>query len=260
MNNNIGIFNWFGYVMSIDKRLEIIKKTGFDKVMLWWEDEDYPYLTKRQDLIKKVKKYDLGLDSIHLPSTDNNALWSDSNSERLSYLDNVLRWMYECKKAGAEILVSHITDDDKLTFKKSNGYKSFEKIISFAEEIDIKLSAENTKMNEYLEFILDEFDSKNLGICYDSSHDFVQGQSKGRLLNKYKDRLFCVHLSDNDFTCDRHWLPGNGDIDYTDIVKIIKESKCNCFSMEVYPFGEEKALTPEEFLLKAKKSIENIIY
>ncbi len=35
-----GIFSWFGFVMPLSERLELIKKAGFDSTCLWWEDED----------------------------------------------------------------------------------------------------------------------------------------------------------------------------------------------------------------------------
>lgn len=35
--SNIGIFSWFGYVMPMKERLELIKKAGFDGVTIWWE-------------------------------------------------------------------------------------------------------------------------------------------------------------------------------------------------------------------------------
>lgn len=134
------------------------------------------------------------------------------------------------------------------------GYKSIEQIVNYAEAIKIKVAVENTKKFEYTEFILNEFDSKYLGFCYDSSHDFIDGESKGIILKKWKNRLFCVHLSDNDGTDDKHWLPKKGIVDFKSIVNTINTTSCDSLSMEVYPAGEEKNLSPAEFLKLAHEA------
>lgn len=243
-----GIFNWFGYVLPIAERLELIRKAGFDNVMLWWEDEDYPYFRDKKTFVSLAKEFGLGVDNIHLPYEDCNLLWSDNASDREAYVNTVIKYLEGCKSSGAEKVVMHTnrTSISKVAFQ--NGYKSFEKIINFAEDIKIKIAVENTKKFEYTEFVLNEFDSNYLGFCYDSSHDFINGESKGLILNKWKDRLFCVHLSDNDGIDDKHWLPKKGIVDFKSIVNTIKTTTCDSLSMEVYPSEEEKNLSPAEFL------------
>ena len=103
--------------------------------------------------------------------------------------------------------------------------------------------------------MLKEFNSDYIGFCYDSSHDFVDGESKGEILDKWKNRLFSVHLSDNDGLCDRHWIPGKGHVDWDRIIPIIKKTGCKSFSMEAYPFEEEKELAPSDFLMKARDNL-----
>ena len=135
------------------------------------------------------------------------------------------------------------------------GYKSFEKIIHEAEDIKLKVAIENTRMLDYMEFILEEFNSDYAGLCYDSSHDFINGQSCGAILEKWKDRLFCVHLSDCDGIGDKHWIPSKGLVDWEKIIGIIKGTDCNRFSMETYPDESEKELSSLEFIKKARESI-----
>ena len=84
--HKIGIFNWYGYVEPFEKRVEQIKKAGYDHLMLWWEDESYPKHIDRRDFIKIVKSYDLNLDNIHLPSEGINTLWSDG-MDRIKKVD-----------------------------------------------------------------------------------------------------------------------------------------------------------------------------
>lgn len=51
-----------------------------------------------------------------------------------------------------------------------------------------------------------------LGVCFDVNH-LLQG-SHADFLNTVGKRIVTVHLSDYDFKDEKHWLPGEGDIDW----------------------------------------------
>ena len=57
-----GIFSWFGFVMPLSERLELIKKAGFDSTCLWWEDEEGAYPVKKTDMPKMVRDFGLSLE------------------------------------------------------------------------------------------------------------------------------------------------------------------------------------------------------
>lgn len=252
---DIGIFHWFGYVLPAEERFKLIKAAGFDYVMLWWEDETFPEFIDKKDLVKMLEHHGLKLDNIHLPYENINLLWSTEDFKRLDETDTVVRWMNECRSCGATTAVLHTTRGNQEVLNKSRGYDSFSRIIKAAEDIKLKVAFENTQMTEYLEFIFEEVQSPYAGFCYDSSHDFVNGQSFGTLLDKWKDRLFAVHLSDNDGKDDRHWVPGKGHVRWDEIMSILKETDIKSFSMEVYPYMKEKELPPAEFLKKAREGL-----
>lgn len=250
-----GIFHWYGFIQPFDERIKLIKKAGYDYIMLWWEDETYPNLIDRKELINIVKSYELKIDNVHLPFEGTNLLWSEDRSKRCCQTNKIINWMNECKNSGANTVVMHTTHGNNYILDYSLGYESFNKIVKVAENIKLKVAFENTQMFHYTDFILKEFDSNYAGFCYDSSHDFVNGQSCGDILDKWKHKLLAVHLSDNDGTCDRHWIPGKGHVNWEKIIDVIKLADCKSFSMEAYPFEEEKNLKPIEFLIKARKNL-----
>ncbi len=254
-----GIFNWFGYILPFEERIKLIKEAGYDYVMLWWENESYPDFVDKKIMVNIAKDNGLMLDNIHLPYDDINMLWSDDNIKRQSHTDKIIRWMHECKVSGADMVVMHTNHGDNYNFEYTKGYESFNKIVKCAEDIKLKVAFENTQMFHYTDFVLKEFDSGYVGFCYDSSHDFVNGQSRGEILDKWKHKLLCVHLSDNDGTCDRHWIPTKGHVNWGKIINIIKQTNCKSFSMETYPFEEEKNLEPIQFLMKAKNNLISIL-
>lgn len=247
-----GIFHWYGYIQPFEERIKLIKETGYDYVMLWWEDEFHPKHIDKRDLFKIVDYYDLKLDNIHLPYDNINYLWIEGN-RRQNKVDEIKKWLNECKENSAQTVVLHVTSGNNIELKSPLGYKSFEEIIKEAENLKLKVALENTQMLKYLDFILSEIKSNYAGLCYDSSHDFINGQSCGNILDKWKDRLFAVHLSDCDGNDDKHWIPGKGIVEWGKILNIIKSTNCKSLSMEVYPDAEEISLKPSEFLLKAKE-------
>ncbi len=254
-----GIFNWFGYIMAIEERIKLIKQAGYDYVMLWWEDEYYPYKVDRREFNKILGSYDLKLDNVHLPFENTNNLWSESSEERNNHVNMIKRWLYECRDSGVNTTVLHVTEGKEKNFDYSLVYDSFSKIIKEAEKTGIKVAVENTQMLNYTEFILKEIDSPNLGFCYDSSHDFVNGSSFGEILDRWQNKLIAVHLSDNDGLCDRHWIPGKGHVKWDRIISVIKNTNIKSYSMETYPFESEKNMLPIDFLIKARKNLEEIL-
>lgn len=257
--NETGIFHWFGYILPFEERIKLIKEASYDYVMLWWEDETYPTYINRKKLRNIVYSYDLKLDNVHLPFDDINLLWNEDENKREIHTDKIIKWLYECKNSGVDTVVMHNTQGNNIELNYTAGYKSFENIVKVAEDIKIKVAFENTQMFHYTDFILNEFKSNYIGFCYDSSHDFVNGQSNGDILDKWKDILLCVHLSDNDGLCDRHWIPGTGHVNWQKIINIIKKTNCNSFSMETYPFEEDKKLLPLDFLIKARNNLISLI-
>lgn len=255
-----GVFNWFGYILPFEERIKLIKQAGYDYVMLWWENEDYPYTLSRKEFKIKLDYYDLKLDNVHLPFDNINNLWSESSIERNNHINVIKKWLNECKDSGTETVVMHNTQGGNHIFNCSIGYDSFKSIIREAEKIDINVAFENTQMYSYTEFLLKEIESPNVGFCYDSSHDFVNGGSYGEILDKWKTRLIAVHLSDNDGECDRHWVPGKGHVNWNKIINIIEQTNIKSFSMETYPYEDEKKMQPSEFLIKAKNCLETVIY
>lgn len=55
MNNPLGIFSWFGFVLPFQERIALIKEAGFTATSLWWEDEDAPHPMKKERLIQLLR-------------------------------------------------------------------------------------------------------------------------------------------------------------------------------------------------------------
>lgn len=248
-NMKLGIFHWFGYVLPFTQRIKMIKDTGFDSIMLWWEPDLFSGEGLEQ--FNQVRKMDIDIENIHVPYEDSNLLWSSDEMDREKIIDMSLRWIHDCYKHEVPMIVMHVTEGHNDKIINDYGLYSFEKILLEAEKYKIKIALENTRQDEFLEKILDNFSSPWLGVCYDSSHANLFSKNITYLLDKYSDRLMAIHLSDNDGQEDRHWLPQKGEIDWNNMMMKLKEIKYKGnLSFEVYP---EKGViySPQIFLQSA---------
>lgn len=251
----LGIFSWFGFMMALPQRLELIKKAGFEATSLWWEDEVYPRRIPKEDMVAMVRDWDLVLDNIHAPFTDLNKLWSTSAREREEIVNIHRRMLEECARFDIPVMVMHVVEGDNPPAPHGEGVKSMETLVRTAEELGVKIAVENTRRADSLELILREIPSPNLGLCYDSSHANLMPPLGTTLLTEFGQRLMATHLSDNDGQVDRHWLPGHGEIDWQELGQYFPTDYQGCLTMEVVANEEERKGAPEDFLRLAVERI-----
>lgn len=252
-----GIFSWFGFVMPLSKRLELIKRAGFGSTSLWWEDEEGNYSIKKTHMPKMVSNFGLTLDNIHTPFCNSNDLWSEYFSVRSKIIKQYLTWLEDCAKFNIPIMVMHIMEGDIVPKLNKYGIESISYLTRKAQELNVKIALENTKFADGITFILSEIKSDYLGLCYDSSHAKLHGDEF--LLRDFGHRLVTCHISDNDGKVDRHWLPGNGVIDWENFYNSFpKERYLGNLILEVYPTDDERKSGPKQFLIRAFKSISSL--
>ncbi|NLZ52337.1 MAG: sugar phosphate isomerase/epimerase [Thermoanaerobacteraceae bacterium] len=255
--DKFGIFSWFGFVMPLPERLEFIQSSGFNSTCLWWEDEEGDYTVKKTDMPKMVSDFGLTIDNIHTPFCNSNDLWSESFSARSKIIKQYLTWLEDCAKFNIPIMVMHIMEGDIVPKVNKYGIESIWQLTQEAKKLKVKIALENTGFIHGITFILSEIESEYLGLCYDSSHAKLHGDEF--LLRDFGHRLVTCHISDNDGKVDRHWLPGNGVIDWESFYNSFpKEDYLGNLMLEVYPTDDEKKAGPRKFLHKAFKRISTL--
>jgi len=178
-------------------------------------------------------------------------LWSEKRSIRDAVVNRHIIWINDCAVFGIPMMVMHISDTKAPSIPNKYGIDSISRILKIAEELNILIAIENTSRADYNQFVLKELPSQNLGLCYDSSHDWLYNSNQGELLEKSGKRLMAVHLSDNDGQKDRHWLPGEGNIDWEEVTDIFPYRSYNGnITLEVFPCHQDFNKTPQAFLKK----------
>jgi sugar phosphate isomerase/epimerase len=248
-----GIFSWFGFDLPLADRLVMIKNAGFEITSLWWGHEnDFEDIPKK-DVVRRSREAGLIVENIHAPFEDSNFLWSDDRSLRTRVMKDRIGWVEDCARYEIPIMVMHVSRGIDLSAPNAFGLESIAKIIETADSLGVTVAIENTRRVDYFETVMQEIASPNLGFCYDSSHDWLTDkETPTAILRQWCHRLTNVHLSDNDGIEDRHWLPGEGIVDWLEVSHILSSlSFPGHLMLEVMPTETEFAEGPTRFLERA---------
>lgn len=99
--------------------------------------------------------------------------------------------------------------------------------------------------------------SSKICTCFDTNH--LIGESPEDYLRTIGDRLVTVHVSDYDFINERHWLPGEGKLDWGMLIKTLKEVDYKGIWMYEIDFHapdtiiRDRNLTCEDFVRNARE-------
>ena len=251
------------------QKFEMIRKSGFNTVMISAKDGDL------ETNIVQAKMAGLSVPVVHLSSHYSDDLWvRGETNER--YVANILNEIEICGKYNIPFAVMHasVGNPSKMIITlNDHGLFCMQKILNHAEKHNVKIALENVDNTNIkrVETLLDAFDSKWLGFCFDVGHYYLF-KTTTDLMKKYSDRLFVLHLHDNlmdyeygfDTTRDLHLLPFDGVIDYDKVcrkIAIYGLSAIPIIEVHKIAVGEPrlyKEMSDFEFLTEAYKRVQRL--
>ena len=245
-----GIFGWYGYYNDFLRRIEKIKETGFDGVMLWWEDEIGDAPISRFEMFRRCEEAALKVFNIHMAGENDDALWSTDKETRMRHLKPIYQTIEEISDLGCFNLVFHLCGKGELPEPSIHLLHSIETLLPYAEANRVILSAENTWRADYLTYVWEAFPGvKELGFCFDTSHANMGAEKQFSLLEQHKEKLSALHISDNDGMKNSHSLPFDGTIPFEKkVLPYLTETKVP-FTLEV--IADKKRYPEEDTFLKA---------
>lgn len=250
------MFSWFGYFMKFEDRIKIIADAGFEEAMISWEDEFEPWALKKEEFPELVRKNGLGITNIHAPFIGYSDIWTASRMEIKPKLQMFKDYLKDCQAFEIPAMVMHTNDLDEFEPDLDKGLAFFSELADAAEKYDVDLAVENVSRQHLLCYLLDQINAPRFGMCYDSSHDFLEEQNCGQILKKHKDRLKALHLSDNDFKADRHWIPGEGSIPLDQVMaEILTVPTITTISYEVLANEDWREKEPLDFARAVLESL-----
>lgn len=252
MTHRLGIFAWYGYQGSIEDRLQMIADVGFDATCLWLGEEEETVRTGHPEvMVEAARKFDLYIDNVHAELKHCNYIWSEKADERSYLFKEYKKGIHFCAEHNIPALVVHICSSDNPPPMNQHGIDLIGDLVEVADKHKVILAIENTRRQEYLDRVFSTFNSKYLGLCYDSGHDYLWGNPYREILKKWGKLLTTVHLADNAGQQDDHWIPCEGKLDWPEVMNTLSREKYEgTLLLEVYP-KTTKVKTQPAFLSQA---------
>jgi sugar phosphate isomerase/epimerase len=227
----LAIGTCFDYSIAIEDQLTQIAVTPFQVLSLGGSADHSGYSTTmgRFRLSAMAQEHGLTIESLHVPyGAKHDISYSDSEA-RMASVCRVALAMAAAVELGASTVILHLQSwpYDPAKQDVNSLLRSLEALVETAEIMKLHLAAENLPgeiANTFLRRALTEFQSDNFGLCYDSSHDQLGPEEPFKILEDFADRLFAVHLSDNDGKEDRHWIPFTGIVDWERLCYILHQA------------------------------------
>ena len=207
--------------VSVIDTIDAIQNAGFKNVFIQWYNKKWDITQEEQ--LKYIREKGLNIIFAHLGYKNINNIWidtEDGNKLVEAYKNDIKI----CKESNIPMVVMHLTNESQAPKYNEIGLKRLQEIVDYARTLDMKVAFENTKIKGYLDYVIENIKNDNVGICFDSGHYHVHFDDDLNFA-KFKDRIFAVHLHDNDKSDDLHLIPFDGTIDWKKIIKELK--KCN---------------------------------
>lgn len=245
--------------VNIIETIYSIKNANFKNVFVQLYDENWQYTQEEQ--VKLCKKLGFNIIFAHLGYQNINSIW-EVGIDGDNLVDRYKNDIKNCKENGIPMVVMHLTSKKQAPMYGEIGLNRIKKITQYAKELDIKVAFENTKIKGYLEYVLENIKDENVGICFDSGHYHVHFNDEFNF-DFFKNRIFAVHLHDNDKSDDLHLLPLDGTINWKYVMEKLKECNYNgpitmelCYRYkylnlpldDFYKIGYERGLELNKFL------------
>ncbi len=209
--------------VNVLETINSIKNAGFKNVFIQWYDKDWECSQEKQ--VKICKELGLNIIFAHLGYKNINYIWEEGlEGERL--VEKYKKDILNCKQYNIPMVVMHLTSKSIAPIYNEIGLNRLKEITQYAQELGIKVAFENTKIKGYLEYVLENIRKDNVGICYDAGHCHVHFNDEFNF-EIFKDRIFAVHLHDNDKKDDLHLLPFDGTINWNYVMEKLKECNYN---------------------------------
>lgn len=245
----------YKYNSEYKERISLIEEVGFDGVFLYSQYNP-------SDYIELICKSSLSIDSLHLPykkllegktidSRYVNVLWQEGE-ESNNYVKELLDEVKFAHDYGIRTVVMHVTGGDNPPPVSKWGIKNIANILDACEKYNITLCLENLRRLDYLDFVYKNLESEKLMFCFDSGHANAMTKNVDEFpWGNYRNKLYYLHLNDNNGLKDQHMIPFSGNINWDDLMKVIFEiNKDIVLTLEVRSSEELRNLYDERQYLK----------
>ena len=224
-------------------------------------DHNFLHFFDIEEISKLLKKYNITL-GYHAPYRDFNLSSINPHTQRncINQIKEIIELTRDIGGEYVNIHLGYIPDYYPEIAKakaRENCLKSVKEIAKFASELEVKLCIENDphKQNmlqfgehiQTLTEIINEVDAP-IWVTLDIGHANTSKLDIFKFIEVFNEKLYVIHIHDNDGTADSHLPPGKGNINFEKIIKTLSMIKNDLIF--VFEMKEEKDIyeSKEKFL------------
>lgn len=197
--------------MEVSVSKELSEKLCFDDLKNWSE------------------KYDINLWSFHLPFMPFSEIDISKPELAEGSVEYLKGYIEKGSKIGIDKYVIHASgepiDEGERKVRMQTAKKSLKELAEYADSFGSTIIVENLPRtclgrdsSDILELLsVDE----RLKACFDTNHLLKENSSE--FIKAVGEKIVTTHVSDYDFKDERHWLPGEGKIDWQKMIADLKE-------------------------------------
>lgn len=246
--NPFGLSSCFGFDFTVDA-FRAMKQAGLDAIEVCCSNYDRPW--DFDGMKKSADATGIDLWSMHLPLSqhlDISSLDRENNKAALAaYQDMINRG----SSVGIGIYVVHPTStpepilDGERAEKIKHAMACLNQLSEYAATKGVQVALENLPRtclcNTVAEHRFMLSAHEKLGACFDLNHCLQENTAD--FLKGIGDKVITVHVSDRDHINERHWVPGEGIIDWPELMQTFAEIGYR--GAWIYELGREAAPTIE---------------
>lgn len=174
--------------------------------------------------LSEKKRSGMHTPTFHLPHLDSFDLSAADENKRKAAIENQIEILKIGLPLEPKIAVLHpsagIVSEDEAPRRKEALVKSLRELCPIFADMGVTIALENLTQISMVQTSDDMLEimagvGENLGICFDVNHLFKEKHSE--FIEKVGDRIITMHISDNDGKVEKHYMPGDGAIDWKDL-------------------------------------------
>jgi len=235
------------------ENLSLMKKSGISAIEISYSSYD------NFDFIEAKKNCDIaGIEiwSFHLPfmpfeNIDPSSSDKDVQNSTFKLHANLIK---KAAEIGIDKFVIHASaepiEDNEREIRLGNAIKYISKLADFANELGAIIAVEDLPRTcigrDSYDILKILSDNDKLRVCFDTNHLLTENIAD--FIEKVGDKIITVHVSDFDFVNERHWMPGEGDINWQELYAKLMDKGYN--GVWMYELGLE---TPKSIIRRPLK-------
>lgn len=178
------------------------------------------------------KENGIDIASLHVPFGDSYDVSAVDESIRCTAIKNVAAAIEMANEFDAELIILHASfepvDNSERTLRIQQLRKSMDDLAATLKQNNCRLAIEylprtciGNSMDEF-DAILKNKSSELFGVCLDTNHLMADYEKLSTIILQLNERLFSLHISDYDGVDEKHWLPGQGIVDWQKFIASLK--------------------------------------